>query len=89
MTKTDLISAVATTANMSKRETEEVINATFDSLARGLKKSKRVQVPGFGTFSVRPRKARNGWNPQTGAAIKIDASRTVAFKPAPSLKKGL
>ena len=84
MTKTDLINAVATTANMSKRATEEVVNATFDSLATGLKKSRRVQVPGFGTFSVRARKSRNGRNPQTGAAIKIKASRTVAFKPAPA-----
>jgi nucleoid DNA-binding protein len=89
MTKTDLINAVAITANMSKRATEEVVDATFDTLARALKKAKRVQVPGFGTFSVRARKARNGRNPQTGAAIKIEASRTVAFKPAPRLKKGL
>ncbi|HEV8722741.1 MAG TPA: HU family DNA-binding protein, partial [Candidatus Binatia bacterium] len=45
--------------------------------------------PGFGTFTVRGRKAREGRNPQTGAIIHIKASRTVAFKPAPSLKKGL
>jgi DNA-binding protein HU-beta len=89
MTKGDLIHAAAMTANLSKRATEEVVNTTFETLARGLKKAKRVQVPGFGTFSVRARKARNGRNPQTGAAIKIKASRTVAFKPAPSLKKAL
>ena len=89
MTKGDLINAVATSANLSKKATEEVVNATFDTLANGLKKAERVQVPGFGTFSVRARKARNGHNPHTGATIKIKASRTVAFKPAPSLKKGL
>jgi DNA-binding protein HU-beta len=89
MTKTELITVIATTAGMSKRATEEVVNATFDTLAEGLKKTKRVQVPGFGTFSVRARKARSGRDPQTGAAIKIKASRTVAFKPSPNLRKGL
>jgi DNA-binding protein HU-beta len=89
MTKTDLINTVATTTKLSKKATEEVVTTTFDTLARGLKKTKRVQVPGFGTFSVKARKARNGRNPQTGAAIKIKASQTVAFKPALSLKKGL
>jgi nucleoid DNA-binding protein len=89
MTKHDLINAVATTASMSKKATEQVIDATFDTLAHGLKEARRVQVPGFGTFLVRARKARTGRNPQTGAAIKIKASRTVAFKPAPSLKRGL
>jgi DNA-binding protein HU-beta len=89
MTKSDLISAVAMAANLSKRATEEVLNATLDSLADALKKSQRVQVPGFGTFCVRARKARNGRNPQTGATIKLKASRTVGFKPAASLKKEL
>jgi len=89
MTKTELISEVASTADLSRRATEEIVNATFETLARGLKKSKRIQVPGFGTFLVRARKARNGLNPQTGAAIKIKASRTVTFKPAPSLKREL
>ncbi|HZH81728.1 MAG TPA: HU family DNA-binding protein, partial [Phototrophicaceae bacterium] len=47
------------------------------------------QVPGFGTFTVRSRKARKGRNPQTGAVINIKASRSVGFKPAPVLKNGL
>jgi DNA-binding protein HU-beta len=89
MTKGELINAVAKAAKTSKRAAENAVNTTFESLARAIKKTKRVQVPGFGTFSVRLRKARNGRNPQTGAAIKIKASRTVGFKPAPNLKKGL
>jgi DNA-binding protein HU-beta len=89
MTKRDLIKAVAKAAKTSKRAAEETVNATFANLGKAIKKTKRVQVPGFGTFSVRLRKARKGRNPQTGAAIKIKASRTVGFKPAPSLKKGL
>ncbi|HEX9879840.1 MAG TPA: HU family DNA-binding protein, partial [Candidatus Binatia bacterium] len=89
MTKADMIAAVAKAAKLSKRAGENAVDATFENLARALRKEKRFQVPGFGTFSVRARKARKGRNPQTGAVINIKASRTVRFKPAPALKKGL
>ena len=89
MTKGELIDAVAKSANISKVAAGEALDATFESIAKAIKKSKRFQVPGFGTFTVRTRKARKGRNPQTGAAINIKASRTVGFKPAPVLKKGL
>jgi len=89
MTKGDLIDSVAKSAKISKRTAGEAVGATFDNIAKALKKSKRFQVPGFGTFTLRSRKARKGRNPQTGAVINIKASRTVGFKPAPGLKKGL
>ena len=89
MTKADLINSVAKAAKLSKRAAGDAVNSTFASLARGIKKDKRVQVPGLGTFSVRSRKGRKGRNPQTGAVINIKASRTVGFRPAPGLKKGL
>jgi len=89
MTKGDLVNAVAKSAKISKRAAGEAVDATFEGISRGIKKSKRFQVPGFGTFTVRSRKARVGRNPQTGAEINIKASRTVGFKPAPVLKKGL
>ena len=89
MTKGDLIDSVAKSAKISKRTAGEAVDATFDNIAKALKKSKRFQVPGFGTFTLRSRKARKGRNPQTGAVINIKASRTVGFKPAPVLKKGL
>ena len=89
MTKADLVNAVAKAAKLSKRAAGDAVDSTFESLARAVKKDKRFQVPGFGTFSVRARKARKGRNPQTGAVINIKASRTVGFKPAPGLKKGL
>ena len=66
-----------------------VIDATFDSIGKSIKKEKRFAYPSFGTFTVRNRKARKGRNPQTGAEIKIKASKTVGFKPAPSLKSSL
>lgn len=89
MTKSDLINTVSKAAKINKRAAGEAVDATFDGISRAIKKSKRFQVPGFGTFTVRSRKARKGRNPQTGAVISIRASRTVGFKPAPTLKKGL
>ena len=91
MTKAELIDAVAKAVkgDISKKLTEEVIDKTFDCIAKAIKKEKRFAYPGFGVFSVKTRKARMGVNPQTKEKIKIKASKTVGFKPAPSLKKGL
>ena len=89
MTKGELVEAVAKATNLNKRAANEAVDATFENISRAIRKSKRFQVPGFGTFTVRSRKARTGKNPQTGATITIKASRTVGFKPAPDLKKSL
>jgi DNA-binding protein HU-beta len=89
MTKAELIEAVAKSAKITKLTANEAVDATFDSIAKAIKKSRRFQVPGFGTFTVRSRKARKARNPQTGALMNISESRTVGFKAAPVLKKGL
>jgi DNA-binding protein HU-beta len=89
MTKGELVEAVAKSAQISKLAAGDAVDATFENIGKAIKKSKRFQVPGFGTFTVRSRKARRGRNPQTGATISIKASRTIGFKPAPVLKKGL
>jgi DNA-binding protein HU-beta len=89
MTTAELDVAVGKSAKLSKVAAGVAVDATFDSIGKAIKKSKRFQVPGFGTFTVRSRKARQGRNPQTGAVINIKASRSVGFKPAPVLKKGL
>ena len=88
MTKGELINTVARAAKMSKRGAEGAVNATFAALAKAIKKDRRFQMPAFGTFSVRSRKARIGRNPRTGEVINIKASRTIGFKPAPRLRKG-
>ncbi|HMC34511.1 MAG TPA: HU family DNA-binding protein, partial [Myxococcales bacterium] len=59
------------------------------AIGRAVKKDGRFTYPGFGTWTIRSRKARRGRNPQTGEEIKIKASRTVGFKPAKELKSGL
>ena len=90
--KNDLIDAVQKSCNgddISKRLTGDMLDAAFQNIQKAIKKSKRFSYPGFGTFSVRNRKARKGRNPQTGAEIQIKASKTVGFKPAPKLKNSL
>lgn len=92
MTKSELIEAVIKSCKndeLSKRLTTDVIDATFQAISKTIKKEKRFAYPGFGTFTVRSRKARKGRNPQTGEEIKIKASKTVGFKPSPTLKSSL
>ena len=89
MTKAQLIDKVASAlkSDLSKKQIGDVIDTGFDEMAKAIKKEKRFSYPGFGTFNVKKRKARKGRNPQTGETIKIKASKTVGFKPAPKLKK--
>jgi DNA-binding protein HU-beta len=92
MTKDELVTAVIKSCKgdeLSKRLVSEIIDATFENVSKSIKKDKRFSYPSFGTFTVRNRKARMGRNPQTGAEIKIKASKTVGFKPAPTLKGSL
>ena len=92
MTKDQLIESVVKSCNgddISKRLTGDILDASFKSIQKAIKKNKRFSYPGFGTFLVRNRKARKGRNPQTGAEIQIKASKTVGFKPAPKLKNSL
>jgi DNA-binding protein HU-beta len=89
MTKQDVIETVAKSCGMSKRAAAGAVDATITSVAKAIKKDKRLALSGFGTFTVRKRKPRMGRNPRTGAEIRINASKTVGFKPAPALKTGL
>ncbi len=90
MTKADLIHAVSKHGNgMTKKGAAEMVDSLFDTIGKTIKKEGRFSYPGFGTWTVRSRKARKGRNPQTGAEIKIKASKTVGFKPAKELKGGL
>jgi DNA-binding protein HU-beta len=89
MTKAELIEAVARSAELPKETVAGVIELTFEQISRALRKDKRFWVPGFGTFSIRRHKARRGANPRTKEPIIIPATRTVGFRPAPKLKKGI
>ena len=80
MNKAQIVQNVAKGMKFSRASAERTLNMILDEIKRGVKKDKSVQLVGFGTFKVRTRKARTGRNPQTGARIKIKASRTVGFK---------
>ena len=91
MNKTELRNALAGKTGLSKKASEEAIQALFGTerggiIASELRAGRRVQITGFGTFESRSRKARNGRNPQTGAEIKIKASKYPAFKAGRALK---
>ena len=86
MTKTDLIAAVADKAGMTKVDAGKALDAMVDAITGALKRGDKVTFTGFGTFEVRSRAARMGRNPQTGAPMHINASKTPAFKAGKSLK---
>ena len=86
MNKKELIEAVYAKGDITKKEAEFAVNAVLDSIIEGLKKEGKVIIPGFGSFEVRSKTAREGRNPRTGEKIKIAAKRTPAFKPGKEMK---
>jgi len=89
VTKTEFIEAVhGALEGKSKKETAEIVQATFDALEDAIRGG-RFAFPGFGTFTVKERAARQGRNPQNGKPIQIPASKSVGFKAAPKFKDSL
>lgn len=86
MNKAELIAKIADKAEVSKAQSEKLLNATLESINEGLTKDGNLTLVGFGTFSVVKRAARKGRNPQTGKSIKIPAKSVVKFKPGKNLK---
>jgi DNA-binding protein HU-beta len=84
--KSELIEAIATSADISKAAAGRALDAVTDAITQALKNSDQVALVGFGTFAVKERAARTGRNPQTGKPIEIAAARIPSFKPGKSLK---
>ena len=80
MNKTDLVAAVAAQAGLTKAQAQKAVEATVDAIAGTLKGGDKVQLIGFGTFSVVEKAAREGVNPATGAKIQIPAKKVAKFK---------
>ena len=90
MTKNDLVDLICTkNEQLTKKSSGEILDAIFDTLATNIRKDEKFTYPGFGTFIVRHRKARDGIDPRTREKIKIPASKTVGFKPAKAFKETL
>ena len=86
MNKTELISAIAEKAELSKKDAEKALKAFTETVSDELQKGEKIQLVGFGTFEVTKRAERTGKNPQTGKEIKIPASSAPKFKAGKALK---
>ena len=86
MTKEELINKIAKEAKVTKVQANKAAIAFFDGVTSSLKRGRKVSFVGFGTFSVAKRKARMGRNPQTGAPIRIAASKVPKFKAGKQLR---
>ena len=86
MNKTELVAAVAETAELSKKQAEAAVKAFTEVVSEELKKGGKIQLVGFGTFEISERAAREGRNPRTGENMKIAASKTPKFKAGKALK---
>ncbi len=86
MNKSELIDAIAESADLSKADATRALEAVLDSVQGALASGDQVSLVGFGTFSVKHRAARSGRNPQTGAEIQIAASNVPSFKAGKALK---
>ena len=86
MTKAELIESVASKVDLPRAIAERAVNTMFDEMTAALSQGDKVNISGFGTFSVSTRKARTGRNPKTGQSIEIAASRAAKFKPGKTLK---
>ena len=89
MNKTELIEAMAKNSGLSKKDAEAGLKAFLDTVSKELKKGGKVQLIGFGTFEVTKRAARTSRNPQTGATMKVPASKAPKLKFSSSIKSML
>lgn len=86
MTKADLIEEVSRVVEMTRKESEVIVEAIFESVVRALKDGDKIEIRGFGSFRTRQRQARVGRNPKTGARVDVPAKRIPYFKPSKELK---
>jgi DNA-binding protein HU-beta len=87
--KAELVDAVREAAGLERRQAESAVEAMVDAIVAAVKGGDRVSIPRFGTFNQTSRAARTGRNPQTGAPVKIAASKGVRFGPASAFKEAL
>lgn len=87
--KADIVDHVANSTDLNKGQAAEALDAVFEAIQAQLVDGERVQISGFGSFSLSERKERQGRNPATGESITIPASKLVRFKPGKNLKEAV
>ncbi len=86
MTKADLIEEVSRVVEMTRKDSEVIVEAIFDSVVRSLRGGDKIEIRGFGSFRTRQRQPRVGRNPKTGTRVEVPAKRIPYFKPSKELK---
>jgi integration host factor subunit beta len=86
MTKADLIEEVSRAVEMSRKDSEVIVETVFDSIVKTLRSGDKIEIRGFGSFRTRERKSRVGRNPKTGARVEVPAKKIPFFKPSKELK---
>src|SRR6266852_3984181 len=86
MTKADLIEEVSRLAELTRKDSEVIVETIFDSIVRSLRVGDKIEIRGFGSFRTRQRKPRVGRNPKTGELVEVPAKKIPFFKPSKELK---
>ena len=86
MTKADLIDEVSKLAELTRKDSEVIVETIFDSIVRALRSGDKIEIRGFGSFRTRQRKPRVGRNPKTGERVEVPAKKIPFFKPSKELK---
>ena len=81
MIKLDIINAVISRTGLSKAQAEEAVEAVFRRMKTALEQDDRIELRGFGVFSIRPRKTGVGRNPRTGTEVAIAPGKSIRFRP--------
>ena len=87
MTKADLTDRVAALGELTRRDSEVIVETLFDSIVGALKADEKIEIRGFGSFRTRQRNSRTGRNPKTGASVPVPAKRVPSFKPSKELRE--
>lgn len=88
-TKSELVAKVSAVAEMTLKDAQVLVEAILDAMVRALRAGDKVELRGFGSFRTRPRRARAGRNPKTGARVDVPAKRIPYFTPSKELKDAL
>ncbi len=86
MTKADLIEEVSRLAELTRKDSEVIVETIFDSVVRALRTGDKIEIRGFGSFRTRQRKPRVGRNPKTGDRVEVPPKKIPFFKPSKELK---
>ena len=86
MTKAQLVEEVLRVGDLTRRDSEIIVDTIFDAVIGAIKQGEKIEIRGFGSFRIRQRKPRLGRNPKTGAKVEVPAKRVPYFKPSKELR---